>query len=40
MNDFVDMIQSPTPPHTSMRYAVNRFEDDIHLAVGQLPQCC
>ena len=33
MNDFVDMIQSPTPPHTSMRYAVNRFEDDIHLAV-------
>jgi DNA-binding NtrC family response regulator len=33
MNDFVTMIQPPTPPHASMRFAVNRFEDDIHLAV-------
>ena len=33
MNDFVTMIQPPTPPHGTMRFAVNRFEDDIHLAV-------
>jgi DNA-binding NtrC family response regulator len=33
MNDFVTMIQPPTPPHATMRFAVNRFEDDIHLAV-------
>jgi DNA-binding NtrC family response regulator len=32
MNDFVTLIQ-PTQPHATMRFAVNRFEDDIHLAV-------
>jgi DNA-binding NtrC family response regulator len=33
MNDFVTMIQAPTPSHATMRFAVNRFDDDIHLAV-------
>jgi DNA-binding NtrC family response regulator len=33
MNDFATMIQLPTPPQATRRFAVNRFEDDIHLAV-------
>jgi len=33
MNDFVTMIQAPVPQQATMRFAVNRFEDDIHLAV-------